>query len=140
MTPTELQSPKPLSRAELATIFVKMFGLTGRRINTYADLKGDEWYADAILKHGRRHHAGRRRQQATAEISRAETMVMFRRAMGVTPPRSPDMSRFTDADEVPAWAAGYMAPWLRWASSPAPAPAPPRPGQHRQVLHHGPAG
>ncbi|MCQ4865101.1 S-layer homology domain-containing protein, partial [Pseudoflavonifractor phocaeensis] len=40
---------KPLSRAELATIFVKMFGLTGKADNTYADLKGDEWYADAIL-------------------------------------------------------------------------------------------
>ena len=103
---------KPLSRAELATIFVKMFGLTEKADNTYADLKGDEWYADAILKctaAGIMQGDGAS-SRATAEISRAETMVMFGRAMGVTPAEKPDMSKFTDADEVPAWAAGYMAP------------------------------
>lgn len=40
----------PITRAELAQIFVNMFGLTEKAPNTYADLRGDEWYADAILK------------------------------------------------------------------------------------------
>ena len=39
-----------LTRGELATIFVRLLGLTEQAENRYADLKGDEWYADAILK------------------------------------------------------------------------------------------
>ena len=39
-----------LTRGELATIFVRLLGLSEKAPNRYADLKGDEWYADAILK------------------------------------------------------------------------------------------
>ena len=102
----------PLSRGELATILVKMFGLTEKAENTYSDLKGDEWYADAILKCTA---AGIMKGDgvscnATAQISRQETMVMLGRAVGVVPAGEPDMSRFTDGAEVADWAAGYLAP------------------------------
>ena len=101
-----------ITRAELAQIFVNMFGLTEKAPNTYADLRGDEWYADAILKctaagimQGDGVNAN-----PTAMISRQETMVMFGRAMGVIPAENPDMSGFTDGASVADWAAGYMSP------------------------------
>ncbi|WP_294553742.1 S-layer homology domain-containing protein [uncultured Pseudoflavonifractor sp.] len=101
-----------LTRAELAQIFVNMFGLTEKAPNVYADLRGDEWYADAILKCTA---AGIMQGDGVSAnplsvISRQETMVMFGRAMGVTPEANPDMSSFTDGAAVADWAAGYMAP------------------------------
>ena len=101
-----------LTRAELAQIFVNMFGLTEKAPNTYADLRGDEWYADAILKCTA---AGIMQGDGVnanpmAMISRQETMVMFGRAMGVVPDEDPDMSGFTDGASVADWAAGYMSP------------------------------
>lgn len=105
----------PLSRAELAQIFVNMFGLTEKADNMFGDLKGDEWYADAILKcaaagimkgDGSRVNAG-------ANISRAETIVMFGRAVGVTPDETPDLSKFSDGADVADWAAGYLAPFTK---------------------------
>lgn len=101
-----------ITRAELAQIFVNMFGLTEKAPNTYADLRGDEWYADAILKCTA---AGIMQGDGVnanpmAMISRQETMVMFGRAMGVTPVENPDLSGFTDGASVADWAAGYMAP------------------------------
>lgn len=101
-----------ITRAELAQIFVNMFALTEKAPNTYADLRGDEWYADAILKCTA---AGIMQGDGVnanpmAMISRQETMVMFGRAMGVTPVENPDLSGFTDGESVADWAAGYMAP------------------------------
>lgn len=101
-----------ITRAELAQIFVNMFGLTEKAPNTYADLRGDEWYADAILKCTA---AGIMQGDGVnanpmAMISRQETMVMFGRAMGVTPVENPDLSGFTDGASVADWAASYMAP------------------------------
>ena len=101
-----------LTRAELAQIFVNMFGLTEKAPNTYADLRGDEWYADAILKCTA---AGIMQGDGVnanpmALISRQETMVMFGRAMGVVPEENPDLSNFTDGSSVADWAAGYIAP------------------------------
>ena len=105
----------PLSRAELAQIFVNMFGLTEKAENTFSDLKGSEWYADAILKCVA---AGIMKGNgsgvnAEANISRAETIVMFGRAVGVTPDVEPDLSKFSDGDSVADWAAPYMAPLAR---------------------------
>ena len=101
-----------ITRAELAQIFVNMFGLTEKAPNTYADLRGDEWYAEAILKctaAGIMQGDGVK-ANPMAMISRQETMVMFGRAMGVTPVENPDLSGFTDGASVADWAAGYMAP------------------------------
>jgi uncharacterized repeat protein (TIGR02543 family) len=100
-----------LTRGELAQIFVNLFGLTTVAKNTYADLKGSEWYADAILKctaAGIMQGDGTS-SRASAPITRQEVMVMFGRAMGVIAPTDPDLSGFTDGDKVADWAAGYMA-------------------------------
>ena len=100
-----------LTRGELAQIFVNLFGLTTVAKNTYADLKGSEWYADAILKctaAGILQGDGTS-SRAAAPITRQEVMVMFGRAMGVIAPADPDLSGFTDGDKVADWAAGYMA-------------------------------
>ena len=101
-----------LTRAELAQIFVNMFGLTERAPNIYADLQGGEWYADAILKctaAGIMQGDGLN-ANPMAMISRQETMVMFGRAMGVIPAENPNLGGFTDGGSVADWAAGYMAP------------------------------
>ena len=101
-----------LTRGELATIFVRMLGLTEKADNRYSDLKGDEWYADAILKctaAGIMEGDGTR-CNATQTITRQEAMVMFARAMGIREQSDPDLSRFEDGASVAGWSAGYLAP------------------------------
>ena len=101
-----------LTRGELATIFVRLLGLTEKAPNRYADLKGDEWYADAILKctaAGILEGDGAN-CNATRTITRQETIVMFARAMGVRQDRTPDLSQFVDGKDAADWAAGYLAP------------------------------
>ena len=100
-----------LTRGELATIFVRLLGLTEQAENRYADLKGDEWYADAILKctaAGILEGDGEN-CNATQTITRQETMVMFARAMGVRADSDPDLSRFTDGAKAADWSAGYLS-------------------------------
>ena len=100
-----------LTRGELATIFVRLLGLTEQAENRYADLKGDEWYADAILKctaAGILEGDGEN-CNATQTITRQETMVMFARAMGVRADSDPDLSRFTDGAQAADWSAGYLS-------------------------------
>ena len=101
-----------LTRGELATIFVRLFGLTERAENRYDDLSGSEWYADAVLRctaagilegDGKNIHA-------EAAVTRQEAMTMFARAMGLPADADPDLSRFVDGGETADWAAGYMAP------------------------------
>ena len=103
---------RSLSRGELAAIFTRMFGLTEKAENKYADLTGSEWYADAILKctaAGILEGDGKN-ANAAAPVTRQEAMTMFARAMGMAPDASPDLSQFTDGGRVADWAAGYMAP------------------------------
>ena len=100
-----------LTRGELATIFVRLLGLTEQAENRYADLKGDEWYADTILKctaAGILEGDGEN-CNATQTITRQETMVMFARAMGVRADSDPDLSRFTDGAQAADWSAGYLS-------------------------------
>ena len=101
-----------LTRGELATIFVRLLGLSEKAPNRYADLKGDEWYADAILKctaAGIMEGDGTN-CNATQTISRQETMVMFARAMGIRAEKEPSLGQFADGTDAAGWAAGYLAP------------------------------
>lgn len=101
-----------LTRGELATIFVRLLGLSEKAPNRYADLKGDEWYADAILKctaAGIMEGDGVN-CNATQTISRQETMVMFARAMGIREEKEPSLGQFVDGTDAAGWAAGYLAP------------------------------
>lgn len=101
-----------LTRGELATIFVRLLGLSEKAPNHYADLKGDEWYADAILKctaAGIMEGDGNN-CNATQTITRQETMVMFARAMGIREEKEPSLGQFVDGGTAAGWAAGYLAP------------------------------
>ena len=101
-----------LTRGELATIFVRLLGLSEKAPNRYADLKGDEWYADAILKctaAGILEGDGTN-CNATQTITRQETMVMFARATGIREEKEPNLGQFVDGTDAAGWAAGYLAP------------------------------
>ncbi|MEG1661958.1 MAG: S-layer homology domain-containing protein, partial [Clostridiales bacterium] len=100
-----------LTRGEMATIISNLLGLSHKADNTYADLKGSEWYADAVLKctalgilKGDGSNCN-----ATTSISRQEATVMLGRALGMEPAATPDLSTFTDAASVAPWAAGYVS-------------------------------
>lgn len=103
---------RSLTRGELATVFMRMFGLTEKAENRYEDLDGSEWYADAVLRctaAGILEGDGKN-VNATDPVTRQEAMTMFARAMGMEPDAAPDLSRFVDGSETADWAAGYMAP------------------------------
>ena len=100
-----------LTRGELATIFVNMFGLTEKASNNYADLKGSEWYADAVLKctaAGIMNGDGVN-CNATKTISRQEAMTMFARALGINDGNSTALNKFTDGNSTASWAKGALS-------------------------------
>lgn len=100
-----------LTRGELATIFVNMFGLTEKASNNYADLKGSEWYADAVLKctaAGIMNGDGVN-CNATKTISRQEAMTMFARALGINDGNLTALNKFTDGNSTASWAKGALS-------------------------------
>ncbi len=108
---TGFEPNDPLIRGQYATILVNLLGLTETAPNTYRDLTGDEWYADAILKCTA---AGIMQGDgincnATSTITRQETTVMTGRALGVEPVENPNLSAFNDGAQVADWAAPYVA-------------------------------
>lgn len=100
-----------LTRGELATIFVNMFGLTEKASNNYADLNGSEWYADAVLKctaAGIMNGDGVN-CNATKTISRQEAMTMFARALGINDGNLTALNKFTDGNSTASWAKGALS-------------------------------
>lgn len=100
-----------ITRGSLAQVIVSLLGLTEKAENPYTDLKGTEWYADAILKctaAGILKGAGQK-CNAEANITRQETTVMMARALGVEPDADPDLAQFTDRAAIADWAAGAVS-------------------------------
>lgn len=102
-----------MTRGEFATAMVNLLGLTKKtNYNVFTDLKGDEWYAEPILK---LHKAGilkgdeSKRSNPNARISREESFVMVGRALGITPKAGASLSGYDDADSVSNWAKPMMA-------------------------------
>ena len=102
-----------MTRGEFATAMVNLLGLTKKtNYNVFTDLKGDEWYAEPILK---LHKAGilkgdeSKRSNPNARISREESFVMVGRALGITPKAGASLSGYDDADSVSSWAEPMMA-------------------------------
>lgn len=102
-----------LTRAEFATILVRLLGLRDNGVDYFTDVQTGDWYAPAIracaaagIMNGFEDSTARPSQP----ITREEAMVMFGRAVGVTPASRPNLSKFTDGDRVSSWAAPYMAP------------------------------
>lgn len=103
-----------ITRAEFAQILVNLLGLKKpETAPTFADLKGTEWYADAIARVAA---AGIMQGDGTNcmaenKITRQEAMVMLGRALGVKQDTSTHaMEKFADGEEVADWAKGYLAP------------------------------
>ncbi len=100
-----------LTRGELATIFTNMFGLTQRAANNYADLNGNEWYADAILKctaAGIMNGDGVN-CNATMAVTRQEAMTMFARALGIENGNISTLGQFKDGSSTASWAASALS-------------------------------
>lgn len=103
---------QPITRGSLATVMVNLLGLSKKPdTNPYADLSGDEWYAENVLKctaAGIMEGDGTN-CNAETNISRQEATVMYARALGVAPDANPDLSQFSDGAEVANWAAGAVS-------------------------------
>ncbi len=103
-----------LTRAELATILVRLLGLTEKAdAATFSDVAEGDWFADAVLKcaaakimlgDGAGHAA------PNDPITREQAITMVGRALGVKPQSGHSLERFDDAELVSAYAEEYMIP------------------------------
>ena len=105
-----------LTCAQLATILAKLLKLPAAKDAGFSDNKADAWYYDAINRcaaAGILNGNGDGTVTPEAPITRERAMVMLARALGIEPLRSPDLTRYTDAAQVSAYAQGYVAALVR---------------------------
>lgn len=101
-----------LTCAQLATILAKLLKLPAAKDAGFTDNTADAWYYDAINRcaaAGILNGNGDGTVTPEAPITRERAMVMLARALGIEPIRKPDLTKYTDAAQVPAYAQGYVA-------------------------------
>ncbi len=101
-----------LTCAQLATILAKLLKLPAAKDAGFTDSTADAWYYDAINRcaaAGILNGNGDGTVTPEAPISRERAMVMLARALGIEPIRKPDLTKYTDAAQVSAYAQGYVA-------------------------------
>ena len=101
-----------LTCAQLATILAKLLKLPAAKDAGFTDNTADAWYYDAINRcaaAGILNGNGDGTVTPEAPISRERAMVMLARALGIEPIRKPDLTKYTDAAQVSAYAQGYVA-------------------------------
>ena len=101
-----------LTCAQLATILAKLLKLPAAKDAGFTDNKADAWYYDAINRcaaAGILNGNGDGTVTPEAPITRERAMVMLARALGIEPIRKPDLTKYTDAAQVSAYAQGYVA-------------------------------
>ena len=101
-----------LTCAQLATILARLLKLPAAKDAGFSDNKADAWYYDAINRcaaAGILKGNGDGTVTPEAPITRERAMVMLARALGIEPLRNPDLTRYTDAAQVSAYAQGYLA-------------------------------
>ncbi len=101
-----------LTCAQLATILAKLLKLPAAKDAGFTDNKADAWYYDAINRcaaAGILNGNGDGTVTPEAPITRERAMVMLARALGIEPLRNPDLTKYTDAAQVSAYAQGYVA-------------------------------
>ena len=101
-----------LTCAQLATILAKLLKLPVAKDAGFTDNTADAWYYDAINRcaaAGILNGNGDGTVTPEAPISRERAMVMLARALGIEPIRKPDLTKYTDAAQVSAYAQGYVA-------------------------------
>ena len=101
-----------LTCAQLATILAKLLKLPAAKDAGFTDSTADAWYYDAINRcaaAGILNGNGDGTVTPEAPITRERAMVMLARALGIEPLRKPDLTKYTDAAQVSAYAQGYVA-------------------------------
>ena len=101
-----------LTCAQLATILAKLLKLPTAKDAGFTDNTADAWYYDAINRcaaAGILNGNGDGTVTPEAPITRERAMVMLARALGIEPIRKPDLTKYTDAAQVSAYAQGYVA-------------------------------
>ena len=101
-----------LTCAQLATILGKLLKLPAAKDAGFTDNTADAWYYDAINRcaaAGILNGNGDGTVTPEAPITRERAMVMLARALGIEPIRKPDLTKYTDAAQVSAYAQGYVA-------------------------------
>lgn len=103
-----------MTRGEFATVMSNLLGLEEKSENSFRDITGKEWYADAVLKAnaaGILLGDGRGNSNATAKIQRQEAFVMVGRALGVVPETNAAgaLAGFADKGKVSGWAQPMVA-------------------------------
>ena len=101
-----------LTCAQLATILAKLLKLPAANDAGFADNTADAWYYDAVNRCAAAdilNGNGDGTVTPEAPISRERAMVMLARALGIEPIRKPDLTKYTDAAQVSAYAQGYVA-------------------------------
>ena len=101
-----------LTCAQLATILAKLLKLPVAKDAGFTDNTADAWYYDAINRcaaAGILNGNGDGTVTPEAPITRERAMVMLARALGIEPIRKPDLTKYTDAAQVSAYAQGYVA-------------------------------
>lgn len=101
-----------LTCAQLATILAKLLKLPAAKDAGFTDNTANAWYYDAINRcaaAGILNGNGDGTVTPEAPITRERAMVMLARALGIEPVRKPDLTKYTDAARVSAYAQGYVA-------------------------------
>lgn len=101
-----------LTCAQLATILAKLLKLPAAKDAGFTDNTAGAWYYDAINRcaaAGILNGNGDGTVTPEAPITRERAMVMLARALGIEPIRKPDLTKYTDAAQVSAYAQGYVA-------------------------------
>ena len=101
-----------LTCAQLATILAKLLKLPAAKDAGFTDNTADAWYYDSINRcaaAGILNGNGDGTVTPEAPITRERAMVMLARALGIEPIRKPDLTKYTDAAQVSAYAQGYVA-------------------------------
>ena len=105
-----------LTCAQLATILAKLLKLPAAKDAGFTDNTADVWYYDAINRcaaAGILNGNGDGTVTPEAPITRERAMVMLARALGIEPIRKPDLTKYTDAAQVSAYAQGYLAAMIK---------------------------
>lgn len=100
-----------LTRAQMAVILSRLLNLPEAASAGFIDVDENAWYADAI---NRCYAAGimlgsNGRAMPDEPIMREQAIVMLCRALGIEPIGNVALSTYADANEVSAYAAGYVA-------------------------------
>ncbi|WP_108530517.1 Ig-like domain-containing protein [Paenibacillus elgii] len=110
---TGFEPERSVTRAEFTTLLVRALKLTEKGEAPFADVKPNDWYAEAIsiaVKAGIVQGRGEALFDANAQITREEMVSMLMRAYEKLKGKAPvqTSTSFTDESQVSSWAAEFV--------------------------------